>query len=57
MSYGDSSAVFKQRAQEIGVSEAVLKAFTDEGLNTIWQLSLSVVTMPPELQTNLLLLK
>ena len=35
MSYGDSIAVFKQRAQEIGVSEAVLKAFTDEGLNTM----------------------
>ena len=35
MSYGDSSAVFKQRAEEIGVSEAVLKAFTDEGLNTM----------------------
>ena len=33
MSYGDSSAVFKQRAQEIGVSEA--EAFTDEGLNTM----------------------
>lgn len=35
MSYGDSAAVFRQRAEEIGVTEAVLKSFTDEGLNTM----------------------
>lgn len=35
MSFGDSEAVFSQRAREIGLEEPVVKCLTDEGIKTM----------------------
>ena len=35
MSFGDSRAVFEQRARNIGLSDAVIKLFTDASLDTM----------------------
>ena len=35
MSYGDSEAVFTQRAKEIGLEADAVKALTDEGIKTM----------------------
>eukprot|EP00435_Cladocopium_sp_Y103_P056490 s946_g19.t1 len=35
MSFGDSEAVFTQRAREIGLDEAAVKCLTDEGISTM----------------------
>lgn len=39
MSYGDSEAVFRQRASEIGLSDDVCKSMTDEGIQTMAHLA------------------
>ena len=35
MSFGDSEAVFSQRAREIGLEDAAVKSLTDEGIRTM----------------------
>ena len=35
MSFGDSKAVFKQRAMAMGMEEAVFRAFDRDGINTM----------------------
>ena len=35
MSFGDSKAVFEQRARNIGLTDAVIKLFTDASLDTM----------------------
>ena len=36
MSFGDSKAVFEQRARNIGLTDAVIKLFTDASLDTFF---------------------
>ena len=46
MSFGDSKAVFKQRAQSIGLEEDVIKLFTDAKLDTRLSLLSAVAILP-----------
>ena len=46
MSFGDSKAVFKQRAQSIGLEEDVIKLFTDAKLDTMAKFAFSCSYTP-----------
>ena len=46
MSFGDSKAVFKQRAMAMGMEEAVFRAFDRDGINTMATFAFACVPVP-----------